>query len=757
MSKPAFAGVSLGLALAAALFTHQRQTTADAPPGWADDAPRLRQALSSVAPGPRPIGSETLTLARRRLQVALRGLGISAEEEARFVCGPFGGCGSVTNLVARLPGAPGVGALILSAHLDTVPASPGAHDDGLGVAALFDVAGRLAAREAPLPRPVILLFDDGEEVGLLGAQAFVEAHPDEAEGAAAFITVDGVAGPTTFRSRGPAQAELTRALGCMPRPFGTGLERAWAPLIGGFDDSHLFGDLGVSSVTLAGQEGYDLYHTPLDVPDAVTDATLVDRVASTWGVVRCYLDAPGAPGPAVREGYGDVLGLALLSASPWAAAAWAALVLVWCGWAARRPGLGWMRASSAGPGLGSGPAGGLAEVLMVAGLGGGLALFGRALGVEAAAGRAAAAGLVLVGLAVALAARGLASWMATVARGSARRGAVGDLSEGLLAPSRSAWALIAVSAAAALALAVSFPEGAVVALVPAGAGALVALALALHPRGRPWAWPAGGAVAGALLVAAAGTASRLAPGGGGALGAVFAGLPLALSAAGLMPAAAGLRTPKGVRWGALALLAAGLVGVVSPWRAAGRQGGALRLVDGPAEQSLQVLGPVAPAWQSNLRFVTRAQAYPWSSGDHPVQAAPVTVSAAPAPEVHVVARAPQSVQVELRSGRRATDYRVALPPDTPVVAMAVQGREAPFGPDAIRWTWGWRVISIYGVAGPVRLELTTTASAAVTLRVGDVQPGLPPPLAELAAARPPTLVQAHQGDVWERWVEVTLR
>ena len=62
-------------------------------------------------------------------------------------------------------------ALLLSCHHDSVGAGPGASDDGAAVASLLEIAGILA-RETPLPRPVILLFTDGEEIGLTGARGF---------------------------------------------------------------------------------------------------------------------------------------------------------------------------------------------------------------------------------------------------------------------------------------------------------------------------------------------------------------------------------------------------------------------------------------------------------------------------------------------------------------------------------------------------------------------------------------------------------
>ena len=70
-------------------------------------------------------------------------------------------------MIATVPGtAPGPH-LLLSAHYDSTPTGPGAGDDGIGVATLLEVGSILKA--APPPRPVTLLFNEGEEYGLNGA------------------------------------------------------------------------------------------------------------------------------------------------------------------------------------------------------------------------------------------------------------------------------------------------------------------------------------------------------------------------------------------------------------------------------------------------------------------------------------------------------------------------------------------------------------------------------------------------------------
>ncbi|MBL8773250.1 MAG: M20/M25/M40 family metallo-hydrolase [Phenylobacterium sp.] len=85
--------------------------------------------------------------------------------------------GHVENIVGIIPGrdrnAP---ALALMAHYDSVPGSPGAADDLMGVAVALETARAIQARGVPA-RDVVLLMTDGEEAGLLGANHFFQRDP----------------------------------------------------------------------------------------------------------------------------------------------------------------------------------------------------------------------------------------------------------------------------------------------------------------------------------------------------------------------------------------------------------------------------------------------------------------------------------------------------------------------------------------------------------------------------------------------------
>ena len=140
-------------------------------------------------------------------------------------------------------------AVLLNAHYDSTPVGPGAADDGIGVATLLEVASIL--RNAPLKRPVILLFNEGEELGLIGARAFLarpaepqRRQPDQPRGARrarARRRCSRPADPTAprsrvFAARGDAARSPIRcrptSTGCIPNytDVNSFSERGWLTL-----------------------------------------------------------------------------------------------------------------------------------------------------------------------------------------------------------------------------------------------------------------------------------------------------------------------------------------------------------------------------------------------------------------------------------------------------------------------------------------------------------------------------------------------
>jgi hypothetical protein len=153
-------------------------------------AQRARRDIAAlVAEGPRPVRPRgeleepAHAHARERLFARMRELGLKLEAQEGEGCRRDGTCYPLTNLIGRLdplePEAKSRGAVVLLSHYDSVAAGPGAGDAASGTAVALEIA-RALRDAATLRRPLLVIIDDGEEAGLLGARLFLR-HPAAAQ------------------------------------------------------------------------------------------------------------------------------------------------------------------------------------------------------------------------------------------------------------------------------------------------------------------------------------------------------------------------------------------------------------------------------------------------------------------------------------------------------------------------------------------------------------------------------------------------
>ncbi|XP_063703868.1 endoplasmic reticulum metallopeptidase 1-like [Culicoides brevitarsis] len=88
----------------------------------------------------------------------------------------------IQNVVVKLSKANASAAMddhyiLLNAHFDTVPMSPGAGDDATMVGVMLEVLRTLSKREHSISHPIVFLFNGCEETELQGSHAFISGHP----------------------------------------------------------------------------------------------------------------------------------------------------------------------------------------------------------------------------------------------------------------------------------------------------------------------------------------------------------------------------------------------------------------------------------------------------------------------------------------------------------------------------------------------------------------------------------------------------
>jgi hypothetical protein len=141
---------------------------------------------------PLPVGY--LGAAEGEKVVSLAGIG-KARVVARHESAPGG---TASNVVAEIPGSSLAGEIVVvGAHLDSVHTSPGAIDDGAGVASLMEAARVLRALDVRPQRTVRFVFFTGEELGMVGSRAYVKGHAIEMPATTAMVQIDSADTPWT--------------------------------------------------------------------------------------------------------------------------------------------------------------------------------------------------------------------------------------------------------------------------------------------------------------------------------------------------------------------------------------------------------------------------------------------------------------------------------------------------------------------------------------------------------------------------------
>ena len=262
-------------------------------PSSAFSAERARAAERAILGGdvPHPVGSAEHDAVRDRLAAHLRSLGYDVAVQRAFACTANVICAPVQNVIARTPGDDRADALLIAAHYDSVPAGPGASDDGMGLATLAETARAL--RGERFRNPIVFLITDAEEAGLIGAEAFV-ADPNLARNAAAVINVEarGTEGASHLFETSARNRWLMRIVArALPRPSTTSVFAAIYDLLPNDTDLTVFKRAGLAGVNFANIGAVARYHTPLDNLEHVSILTLQQHGDHALATARALANA----------------------------------------------------------------------------------------------------------------------------------------------------------------------------------------------------------------------------------------------------------------------------------------------------------------------------------------------------------------------------------------------------------------------------------------------------------------------------------
>ncbi|OCF91145.1 M20/M25/M40 family metallo-hydrolase [Nocardia brasiliensis] len=264
-------------------------------PAEAFSAARAMRIVEEIAQRPHPVGTPEHDRVRDHLAGELRTLGLDTEIQEGVGRYPAGvvrdvlGMGRVANIIARLPGTNSTGTVFLTAHYDSVASGPGANDDGVGVAAILETVRALRAAGTTVRNDVVVLLTDGEEPGLLGAEAFVAAGMDGRKtGVVVNHEARGAGGPVLmWRVTHPDGALVRAVANAAPHPNTDSLTTTLAGAQTSSNTDYASfepGGLRVLDWAYAGRSAY--YHNRFDDPAHVDPATVQQMGDNSLALVR---------------------------------------------------------------------------------------------------------------------------------------------------------------------------------------------------------------------------------------------------------------------------------------------------------------------------------------------------------------------------------------------------------------------------------------------------------------------------------------
>lgn len=237
---------------------------------------RAMTHVREIAVKPHPSGSSENERVRRYIVDQLTALGFRPDIQSTYVKeSKRGYTGWILNIAVRIPGSRTGKAVLVSAHYDSVPAGPGAADDAASVAVMLETLRALTA-SPPLRNDLIFLFTDGEEYGLLGADAFVAEHPWSADaGLALNFEYRGNCGAFMMFETSEGNGQLVRALAdAVPFVQANSLMFEVYKRLPNDTDLTVFKRAGIPGMNFAAIDGLEVYHTALDRPERLDRDTL---------------------------------------------------------------------------------------------------------------------------------------------------------------------------------------------------------------------------------------------------------------------------------------------------------------------------------------------------------------------------------------------------------------------------------------------------------------------------------------------------
>jgi hypothetical protein len=246
---------------------------ADTTTGFSVERASKHVRMLGTSFGSRPATSRANGQARAYLVAELQRAGFQVRLQEALPDAQSRMMTPVVNVIAVRPGRQSE-AVALVSHYDSPPESRGAADDGLGVAVCVE-AGRVLAQRASPRYTLIVALTDGEELGLMGARALLQAPEFAAVRAYFNIESVGTNGPARLFQAGPGNSWLTAVWArSAPFPSGSSLLTEVYRRLPNDTDFSILRQSGAPGLNFAPTGNTFAYHTRLDTPARLETDTI---------------------------------------------------------------------------------------------------------------------------------------------------------------------------------------------------------------------------------------------------------------------------------------------------------------------------------------------------------------------------------------------------------------------------------------------------------------------------------------------------
>lgn len=250
------------------------------------DMKRAMSHVEQIGQSPHSIGTARHAAVRNYIVQQLQKMGLQVQTQEGFTMHDGGFLVKPTNIITRIEGSdPNAKSLLLLSHYDSaVHSAYGASDAASGVATILETTRTFLANRTSHTNDIIILFTDGEEIGLNGAKLFVDDH-EWAKNVGLVLNFEarGSGGPSNMivETNG-GNSNLIKAFdeANVSHPVATSLMYSIYKMLPNDTDSTVFREEGdINSFFFAFIDDHYDYHTTLDNPQRLDPESLAHQAS----------------------------------------------------------------------------------------------------------------------------------------------------------------------------------------------------------------------------------------------------------------------------------------------------------------------------------------------------------------------------------------------------------------------------------------------------------------------------------------------